>query len=831
MAKNKKKNKNKGRDKPQVNEIRFPHNTLVSVVLITETSDDDATYSVVKNVIEEQTHKNVDLIISSFRDQEECSDIMDKCSKLHLDIRWVFQEPNNNFIKDLTDLAEGEVVFYKTTNNCLWYPRHIEVHLDTYNKDSGYGFALSRLEERDIDKAESPFSILSWRIDNVPEINDIILDEISHVGHVDTDWSVCLKNDNGAPLFYPGLVLKQWISESRMRGGMPDEITIIYWKSANGESSEAEKSKEEFYKQVGTPERQEISEDVIETDDGIEIVRNVPTIVGNRWHDEYCKQMRTIIDQVVVDSIAIKRTMGMGDLILTEPIIKKLREKYPTAPIKLYTAKDDIVKYFKNKPDTIDIIEEQSVVKDILCDVDETYKIDLDLSYESREGSLFVDAYAEVADVNFDNEVDKHPQLVCDEEPLIKSKYVVVCGDGSGWPGKTWPIERYAEVIKHIKDKGYEVYETGAEATEETDSTYHKCPMDQMINLIANCEFYVGADNGPMHIARGFNKPCVAINGAASTYLSNPNRENIFYVENRTSKGFGCKHEQFFNLTEAGLTFVPYCEDDPSSGLDDISAEVVCEAVDKLLSTYNGLPYALNVCGSLVTRDVLPGFAYYKDETGSLWRENPSYHPDQRLNISQVYDPEKEKIWTNNFAPLVKSLEDSGVDKDAKILDVGCNMGILMAGLMDNDYTNVSGCDINRMSVIHGQETFKHISDNIFIKDFTSDTIEEEKVYDVIILSDVVNYVGDVGKLIRNAFKSLKDDGRLYVNSMVIDSEEISYNPRMHELIGHGEHTVLLTSDGLRKQLKENGFNNIEPYGKWKQEQKSEMVFWCCQGS
>ncbi len=78
----------------------------------------------------------------------------------------------------------------------------------------------------------------------------------------------------------------------------------------------------------------------------------------------------------------------------------------------------------------------------------------MELSYESREGSLFVDAYAEVADVNFDNEVDKHPQLVCDEEPLIKSKYVVVCGDGSGWRGKTWPIERYAEVIKHIKVKG-----------------------------------------------------------------------------------------------------------------------------------------------------------------------------------------------------------------------------------------------------------------------------------------------------------------------------------------------------------------------------------------
>ena len=44
----------------------YSEDTLVSVILITETVNDDGIYTVIKNVIEEQTHKKVDLIVSSF---------------------------------------------------------------------------------------------------------------------------------------------------------------------------------------------------------------------------------------------------------------------------------------------------------------------------------------------------------------------------------------------------------------------------------------------------------------------------------------------------------------------------------------------------------------------------------------------------------------------------------------------------------------------------------------------------------------------------------------------------------------------------------------------
>ena len=42
-------------------------NTLVSVILLTEDAVDDDVFNTFKNITE-QTHKNVDIIISTFRD-------------------------------------------------------------------------------------------------------------------------------------------------------------------------------------------------------------------------------------------------------------------------------------------------------------------------------------------------------------------------------------------------------------------------------------------------------------------------------------------------------------------------------------------------------------------------------------------------------------------------------------------------------------------------------------------------------------------------------------------------------------------------------------------
>ena len=809
---------------------KYSEDTLVSVILVTETVNDDGIYTVIKNVIEEQTHKKIDLIVSSFREEDDCKEIMERASKLHLDIRWIFHKPENNFIDPLSALAEGEVVFYKTTNNCLWFPRHIQVHLENYNKDSGYGFSLSRIEQRNLDNPDSPYSTLSWRIANVPEVEQIIIDEISHIGHLETDWGQCLKDNNGQPAFFAGLVLKQWIGEKKLRGGIPDEISVIEWKSVNPEAAADGQGKnaEEFYDQVALPERTEPEEEIIESEEGLEIKYNFPTIMGSIHHNEYCDKIMDLVNsQDTIDSIALKRTMGMGDVVLVEPIIRKLREKY-NAPITLYTAKPDIVEYFKNKPDKVEVIDEELVVKDALHDKPEQLKIDLDLSYESRLNCQFLDAYSRVAGVDFKSTEDKHPQLVCAEEKLITDKkYVVVGADGSGWPGKTWPIEKYAEVIDYVRSMGYEVYETGYEVTDRTDKSYHACELNKAVNLLAHCEFYIGADNGPMHIARSFNRPCVAINGAALTYLTNPNRDDIVYVEDPSNGGYGIKHRQFFNLTQQGLTFVPLFEEDPSSGLNNIEVSHVTDAISKLFSTHQDNKFSMNISGSISQKDKIPGFAYYKDEDGNYHRENPSYHPDQRINISMVYEDQKDDIWNNNFESIHNDIktEWNGNPALPKILDVGCNMGIFVNGMNDKGFSEVVGYDINRMSIDRGKEVFEDVADKLVVKDI-SGTIDEEDKYDVVLMSDVISYVGSPNEVIKNINKVLKKEGTCYLNSVIIDSEKFTQDPRGYPPVGNGEHITLFTAAGLRKLLSDNGLI-AEEYGEW-QNSEEEMIFWKC---
>ena len=509
--------------------------------------------------------------------------------------------------------------------------------------------------------------------------------------------------------------------------------------------------------------------------------------------------------------------------------MRKLKEKYPEAKITFYTAKPDVIKYFATQPDEVVEIDENDVVKDTLYEVDSEIKFDLDLSYESREETSFIDAYAQVVNVEFDNPLDKHVSLVCNEKPLVDDKYVVVVGDGSGWPGKTWEMENYAEVIKYIKSMGYKVYETGVTHTEESEAEYHECEFDQLVNLIANCEFFVGTDNGPMHIARGFHKPCFIVAGAALPYYTNPNREDIFYIQDITHPGNGIKHKQFFNLTDQGLTFMPYFPDEPSCGMNNIKPKHVIEAIDKFFDKplsiidNTSCDFHLNISGNLVMRDVLPGFAYYKSiDTGVIQRENPYYHPDQRLDISQVYASDKHNIWVNNFTPIIKDWrEQKGIE--VKILDVGCNLGILVEGA-NNEGFDIRGIDINKHSINAGKEAWPKVAHLLTIEDFTQHQTEE-KVYDVVVLSDILSHVGNPLALMRNARQVLKDDGVLYINVVNIGCKKSLEDGQKFDGWGVGENVTLYSRESFDNFMEKIGWS----WADYRTDEEDEMIFARCE--
>tara|TARA_R110000851_G_scaffold150823_2_gene291722 strand:- start:14228 stop:16657 length:2430 start_codon:yes stop_codon:yes gene_type:complete len=786
---------------------------LVSVILLGEDGSDDEVFAAIKNV-RDQTHKNIDVVVSLFREGIDDS-FKERCSKLFLNIRWFAHTPSTNFLDELIELSDGYILFYKTINNILWMPRHIEAHLDEFNKDNKIKWCLSHVENKNAAQADSPYNTISFRIDNPPDPDTISIDEVCHHKDLKTDWGSCLENIEGAPLFLAGRITKQWI-ELKSRGSIPPEITIAQWVDIN--TNQEDEVETDQRKQIGQPSTTEIKEDIIDTDDGeFEITRIFPTVMGNKHHDEYNDNIRQLIHQTEnISSIGLKRTIGLGDVVVVEPIIRRLKEKYPETTIDLHTSVPDIVKYFSSQPDNIITTDTNSLLQDTLSETKNQVKFDLDMAYESRENISFIDAYAEVVGIEFNGEEQKKVKLVSDSEPEITEKYVVVCGDGSGWPGKTWGVENYKQVIEYIHSLGYLVVETGAEHTDITPEKYHACEFDIMVNLIANCDFYVGADNGPMHIARGFDRPCVLIAGVARPYYTNPNRDNVVYVENHTSKGLGVKHTQFFNHAPNGITFMPIFEPDPSCGLKDMKPLYVKSAIDKLLAkplspVGNEMDYAFNIPGNLVLRDVMPGFAYYKDNvTNIFWREERYYHPEQRIDVSYMYNKDQDIVWKNNYLPIIDYIENNN-HNDKKVLDVGCNMGIFVEGYNKRGGDCI-GIDINKLAITRGLTKFDSVKDKLILDNYLTHNFSEK--FGVIVCNDIINTVSDPVDFLCKVHRELEDDGIVIINFHNYDSEKSQKENRKWEGVGVGEKVTMFGDDAFLNIINQNGFEVVEEYCK-----------------
>jgi ADP-heptose:LPS heptosyltransferase/2-polyprenyl-3-methyl-5-hydroxy-6-metoxy-1,4-benzoquinol methylase len=783
--------------------------TLVSVILLAEDTEMEHVKAAIENVLE-QLHQNFELLVSS---QFDTTALAEKYLK-DWRIRFFKAEEGTDYLKEVTDTATGEIIFYKTVTNVLWWPRHIQAHVEEFNNNQKIKWCLSHTEYRDVANADHPLNTIGYRIENPPPVDKIILDEICHKSDLKIDWTSCVTEHNGNPLFVAGLVLQPWTKQGLV-GSIPNEITIVQWITF-GEDSGAT-SEEDIAKQIGIPATQEVKEENKFIDGNVEVVRVLPTVMGNSHIDEeHNNQVREYVKNTEgVKSIGLKRTMGMGDVILCEPIIKKLKQKYPDAKITFYTGKTDVVDYFVNKPDDVISIAPDQLLQDFLSTTDNQIKFDLDLAYESRKGMSFIDAYAAVCDVKWDDYKDKHVQLEVENQIDYShlKPFVVVVGDGSGWIGKTWDEENYRNVISDLKNK-YTVVEPGMQGHSGlTETKYQGCPMNELMSLMNQCEFYIGGDNGPMHISRGLNIPSVIVAGAALPYFTNPNREGVFYVQDNSLECLGCKHTQFFSRANDSLTFVPTCiNQDPGVCMKTIEPEHVLMAVDKvtkrpisIIDDVTPLKFYFNI----------PGWAYYHDPINDLiQREKLNEHPDQEKDISTEYDFRWEEIYEKYSKTFVKTVQENfefttGV---STFLDVGCNMGLVVKAAYENGW-DAYGIDINNASVEKAWKTFPELLERVG----QPNAIESKcEVWDVIVMNQTLEHISDPITFLSEWKNKLSDDGLMFIGIPSMDEEDARNNMQRFQTIGTGEHTWLPTNKSFDVIMEKAGlkYESLQDTGK-----------------
>lgn len=164
---------------------------------------------------------------------------------------------------------------------------------------------------------------------------------------------------------------------------------------------------------------------------------------------------------------------------------------------------------------------------------------------------------------------------------------------------------------------------------------------------------------------------------------------------------------------------------------------------------------------------------------------------------------------TQNFYEdfsLPKYLQDVlPVEKDVKILDIGCGLGQMLIALKKLGYNNLEGIDISQEAILFCREQGLNVHN---VRDITiyAETIKTK--YDFIIMSHVLEHIEKSN--IINTLKEIKN--RLLKNGgkFCIMVPNAQSNTNCYWAYEDFTHTTLFTAGSLMYVLKEAGFNSIK---------------------
>lgn len=297
-----------------------------------------------------------------------------------------------------------------------------------------------------------------------------------------------------------------------------------------------------------------------------EMTKNIQTAPIKSLNPE---KPKVIVDDERKFTILFRRKGARGDVLLTTPIVRELKKKYPKSFLVYETDCPDVVKdnpYIDriekcvSKPDSYDIIltplYRYDMSKNAIDVMAKTCRVEL----SSKKIEIYLTA----------------DQIRWAKNKLDSSKQHIAFHTGRAWPSKEWEIDKFRDVIQHYKNEGYGVIEIGNKQTQYTGvgTNCRGCSIKQTAALIKECCVFVGIDSACAHLAKAVGTPACVIYGSVDP--SSPKSDAVEYpiwLDDLECKG--CRGRTSALWVECCKPEV-YC-------LTRITPEMVIETVDKCL--------------------------------------------------------------------------------------------------------------------------------------------------------------------------------------------------------------------------------------------------------
>ncbi|MGO1119042.1 glycosyltransferase family 9 protein [Rhodovibrionaceae bacterium A322] len=282
--------------------------------------------------------------------------------------------------------------------------------------------------------------------------------------------------------------------------------------------------------------------------------------------------------------IAIKRLMGLGDVIISEPLISHFKQSYPDSHLTYITSQNrgcrDILAYVDGIDDIQTVEPGQGLGAKLLKEGGFDLAFDLDRAIP-QPGKSYFQSYTDLCDLPYDSIDRKVPQLRYEGPAKITEDYVVISPEASGWKGKEWPLHHFAQLAKRLTRQGITVVEPGAQKyVFQSDYQNIERNMDLALNWIKHARLFIGGDCGLMHVAAALGVPCVINVGSVFPQLTTEacSRQPFELVHVQDLPCLGCVHNHYLSLNQ------PECIHTRHFGCTrDLSVDAMYAAVCRML--------------------------------------------------------------------------------------------------------------------------------------------------------------------------------------------------------------------------------------------------------
>ncbi len=151
---------------------------------------------------------------------------------------------------------------------------------------------------------------------------------------------------------------------------------------------------------------------------------------------------------------------------------------------------------------------------------------------------------------------------------------------------------------------------------------------------------------------------------------------------------------------------------------------------------------------------------------------------------------------------------------DLKVLDIGCSAGFFLVLLRELGFNDIQGFDASENFCRQAQAKGLQCQ----VRDITDGLEDPERIYDVVLLMDIIEHLPEPGEVLQKIRKSfLKPDGLLYTTVPIYDSLTDKYmrlknrQTKLEQSQKHDPtHVQAFSEKSFKELVSQSGFKVIE---------------------